>query len=156
MARPKNTQPEPATETQEQPQDDLNQEIERLRAELAIAQIDRDNWQQLAEGQAEIQAPELEGDEDLFYCGIKHPDYRLKTVYVPYNAKGVSKNVGYDADTGESYHYTSVKIAHCPPGQENHRMEEYRVRLDARVIVPAFVAHALDDRADTQDYYPEE
>lgn len=93
-------------------------------------------------------------DPELYYEGIISPEYRLKTVYVPYNAQGVSKANGYDEDSGESYTYTTVKMGHTIPGEVNHRMEEYRIRLDYRVVVPAFVAEALGNRADAQDYFP--
>lgn len=90
---------------------------------------------------------------EFFYQGIKHPDYRLKTVYVPSHAKSITKANGYDSETGESYAYTMAKIGHKPPGSEHHRMETFNIRLDSRVVVPQFVAEALGERVDTQDYF---
>lgn len=120
---------------------DLLAENEALKA--YIAQLEA----------SQPQEPELDPDAELYYDGIIHPDYRLKSVYVPFNAKGVSKQNGFDHELGESYVYTAVKLAHLPPGSEHHRMETFNVRLDNRVVVPQFVASALGDRADVQDYF---
>jgi len=109
---------------------------------------------------AEVQA--LRAERDALKASNKqaekpsHEDYDLVTVYVPYNAKGISKNNGYDAETGESFVYTIVKVAHKPEGEEHHRMETYNIRLDSRVVVPRFIAKALGDRADIQEYVESE
>lgn len=125
--------------------------------ELDIAAILAENERlkaQLAEHQEQ---PKTEGDlggEDpaLYWEGILHPDYRLKTVYVPI-AHAPSKMNGYDPDFGESYVYTQVSVMHKPPGQENHRRDVFNVRVDTRSVVPAFVAEQLGERADAQDYW---
>jgi hypothetical protein len=83
------------------------------------------------------------------------PSTDLVTVYVPFNAQGVSRNQGFDPETGESYTYTIVKAAVKHEGQEHHSFEQFNIRLDSRVVVPRYVAEILGSRADIQEYFPE-
>jgi len=108
----------------------------------------------LVAAKVEPELPETEPAEnpDLYWEGIIHPDYRLKTVYVPI-AYAPSKANGYDPDFGESFVYTQVNVMHKPPGHENHRRDTFNVRVDTRSVVPAFVAEQLGERADSQDYW---